>query len=164
MTGIRKYVPSQEETQILNFWYDMKMNLKGQDPQTGFYLSSKRSHTGLKCINAENESVVAEKFQIEIHLPMQLWHLAESAPGSRINSATKAELAFIKANGLIRSTRRNMTTKEFREYNKLPPKGIRFGGYRSVEEAATVFKAWMDNPVLFITAIAQGSGGAKYYQ
>ncbi len=164
MSGIRKYIPSEAEYSILNFWYEMKMNLKGQDPQTGFYLSSKKSHTGLKCINAENESVVAEKFQIEIHLPMQLWHLAEAAPGSRINPATKAELAFIKANGLVRSTRKTMTAKDFKAYNKMPPKGIRFGGYRSVEEAATVFKAWMDNPVLFINAIQKGSGGAKYYQ
>jgi hypothetical protein len=41
---------------------------------------------------------------------------------------------------------------------------MRFGGFRSAQQAATVFKAWMDNPVLFIQAVLNGSGGAKYYQ
>jgi hypothetical protein len=163
-SGIRKLVATKEELDILNYWYEIKLNLKGQDPLTGFYLSSKRSHTGYKFVNAENDHVKSEKYQIEVPLPMCLWHLAESAPGSRITPATKAELNYIKVNGLVRSYRGEKTAKELREYNKLPPKGIRFGGYRSVEEAAAVVKSWIESPFLFIEAVKAGSGGAKYYQ
>ena len=160
---MRKYKASQEEVDILQLWYELKMNAKGLDPQTGFYLSGRKTHTGLMCINAENLSVKQEKIQIEINLPMQLWHLAETAPGSRINRATRLEQQYIKKHKLVRSTRKQMTAQELRDYNMLPPKGIRFGGFRSIKEAATMFKAWMDQPVLFVEAIREGSGGQKYY-
>jgi hypothetical protein len=161
---MRKYKPSDLENDIIKFWYELKMNIKGQDPQTGFYLSSKKTHTGLKCINAENESVTSERYQIEIALPMYLWQLAEAAPGSRITPATRAERQYIRSQGWTRTTKRQMSASDRRIYNMIPPKGIRFGGYRTAEEAATVFKAWMDNPVLFVQSMIKGTGAAKYYQ
>ena len=160
-TGTRKQIATQDELNINNFWLEMKMNLKGQDPQTGFYLAGRATHTGLKCINAQNKTVKSEKFQIEINgFPPELWKFAESAPGEMQGKPAvgtkkyKENVAFINANNLIRRGGTDMFA---------PPKGIRFGGYRSVEEAATIFKAWMDNPILFIQAIQNGSGGSKYY-
>ena len=160
-SGIRKLVATEDELNILAYWYSLKINAKGQDPQTGFYLSSRPTHTGLMCINDQNNIVKSEKFQIELKgFPPELWKFAESAPGEMRGKPVvgtkkyKESVAFINANNLIRRGGTDMFA---------PPKGIRFGGYRSVEEAATVFKAWMDNPVLFIEAVKNGTSSAKYY-
>ena len=161
-TGTRKQIATQDELNILAYWYSLKINAKGQDPQTGFYLAGARAtHTGLMCINGQNKTVKSERFQIELKgFPPELWKFAESAPGSDVSPKVgskkyKAIVAFINANYLVRTGGKDMFA---------PPKGIRFSGYRSVEEAATIFKAWMDNPVLFIEAVQNGTGGAKYYQ
>jgi hypothetical protein len=160
-TGTRKQIATQDELNILAYWYSLKINAQGQDPQTGFYLAGRATHTGLMCINGQNHTVAAEKFQIELKsFPRELWKFAESSPGSDVapkagSKKHKANVAFINANNLIRTGGKDRFA---------PPKGIRFGGFRSVQEAATVFKAWMDNPVLFIEAVKAGSGGAKYYQ
>ena len=161
-TGTRKQIATQDELNILAYWYSLKINAKGQDPQTGFYLAGRATHTGLMCINGQNKTVKSEKFAIEINgFPPELWKFAESAPGSMANPPKvgskkyKENVAFINANNLIRTGGKDMFA---------PPKGMRFGGFRSAQQAATVFKAWMDNPVLFIQAVLNGSGGAKYYQ
>jgi hypothetical protein len=161
-TGTRKQIATQDELNILAYWYSLKINAKGQDPQTGLYLSGRKTHTGLMCINGQNSTVASEKFQIELKgFPRELWKFAEAAPGSDVTPKAgskkhKENVEFINANYLVRTGNGSDVFA--------PPKGIRFGGYRSATEAATVFKAWMDNPVLFIEAVMQGSGGKKYYQ
>jgi hypothetical protein len=160
-TGTRKLVSSQDELNILAYWHSLKINAKGRCPQTGFYLSGRKTHTGLMCINGENKTVQSEKYAIELKsFPMNMWKFAESAPGSdvmpKVGSKKYKEIVkFLNANYLVRTGGKDLYA---------PPKGIRFTGYRSIEEAATVFKAWMDDPILFIDAVLKGSGGAKYYQ
>jgi len=161
-TGTRKKRSTKDELNILAFWHSLKINAKGQDPQTGFYLAGRNTHTGLMCINGKNNTVTSEIFQIELRgFPHELWKFAEAAPGSDVTPKVgskkyKENMEYINKNYLVRTGNGKDVFA--------PPKGIRFGGYRSIEEAATVFKAWMDNPLLFINAIQNGTGGAKYYQ
>lgn len=154
--GMRKLKPTQDELNILNYWYFLRINAKWQDSRTGFYLSNNKTHSGLYLVNGENIIVKSEAFQIELRdFPVELWKFAESAPGSRITPASRAEIQFIKTNNLVRTGGKDPFA---------PPKGIRFGGYRSNEDCATIVKAWMDNPTLFIDAVMKGTGGAKYYR
>ena len=161
MAGLRKQVSTQDDLNILAYWHSLRINAKGRCPLTGFYLAKRKTHTGLLCINGENTVVTSEgSAAIELKdFPMNIWKFAESAPGSsfrpKVGSKKYKEMVrFLNVHTLIRRGGQDMYA---------PPKGIRFGGFRSIEEAATLFKAWMDDPILFIEAVKKGSGGVKYY-